>query len=165
MRSGDVVTRTHRVDSLPGVVVTGRTSLSLILLGGSKLMPGVRGDDVPSMDEFVTHAGLVAAFPRPAGPRTGEEDLDVIQAGRVEACPLPACPRGGEDEDLVVVVSEDELVLEGGVQLTWMMFVPVFPRAIPVPGTFQGWHSMGTRGRRGRRTSRSGPSPALSPRF
>ena len=93
------------------------------------------------MDEFVVHTGLVAAFPRPAGPRTGEEGLEVIQAGRVEACPLPAGRHGGEDEDLVVAVGKDELVLEeGGVQLTWMPFALVFPRAVPVPGTFQGWH-------------------------
>ena len=97
VRSGDVVTRTRRVDSLPGVVVTGRASLCLILLEDSRLMPGVRGDDAPSMDDFVIHAGLVAAFPRLAGPRTGEEGLCVIQAGRVAERPLPAGPRGGED--------------------------------------------------------------------
>ena len=91
------------------------------------------------MDEWVIHAGLVAAIPRPAVPRTGEEGPEVIQAGRVEAFPRPAGPRGGEEEDLVAVVGKDELVLEeGGVQLTWMTFAPVFPRALPVPGTFQG---------------------------
>ena len=54
-------------------------------------MPAVRGDDAPFMDEFVIHAGLVAAFPRPAGPRTGE-GLCVIQAGKVAERPLPAVP-------------------------------------------------------------------------
>ena len=109
VRSGDVVT--HRVGSLPGVVVTG-SSLCLILLEGSRLMPEVRGDDTPSMDEFVTHTILVAAISRPAGPRTGEKGLDFIQAGRVKAFPPPAGSRGGENEDLVVVAGKDELVLE-----------------------------------------------------
>ena len=52
------------------------------------------------MDEFVIHAGLVAALPRPAGPRTGEEGL----------CPLPADPRGGEDD----APSMDEWVIHAG---------------------------------------------------
>ena len=62
----------RRVVALPGVSAFGLGSLRLSLLGISVLMLGLVEEEAPYMEGFVIHAGLVAARPRPAGPRTSE---------------------------------------------------------------------------------------------
>ena len=70
----------RRVVALPGVSAFRLGSLRLSLLGTllgiwsgiSVLMLGLVEKEAPYMEGFVINAGLVAARPRPAGPRGGE---------------------------------------------------------------------------------------------